>query len=107
MLWLMQCNENTALFRTLFIPDIGEEWSALLLRILQFSGHCQPGYGSVTFLTSSKQMRSGRFSAYRFNSSFTVTLPIVLILPAALGPAVYSASNRNDYQKQKKNVCGE
>jgi hypothetical protein len=28
--------------------------------------------------------------------------------PAALGPGVYSASNRNDYQKQKiNNVSGE
>jgi hypothetical protein len=26
---------------------------------------------------------------------------IRLILPAALGPEVYSASNRNEYQKQK------
>jgi hypothetical protein len=32
---------------------------------------------------------------------------IYLILPAALGPGVYSASNRNEYQKQKKNVSGE
>jgi hypothetical protein len=32
---------------------------------------------------------------------------ICLILPAALGPRVYSASNRNEYQKQKNNVCGE
>jgi hypothetical protein len=32
---------------------------------------------------------------------------IYLILPAALGPGVYSASNRNEYQKQKKNVPGE
>jgi hypothetical protein len=31
---------------------------------------------------------------------------IYLILPAALGPGVYSASNRNEYQK-KKNVSGE
>jgi hypothetical protein len=30
-----------------------------------------------------------------------------LILPAALGPRVYSASNRNEYQKKKNNVCGE
>jgi hypothetical protein len=30
-----------------------------------------------------------------------------LIHPAALGPGVYSASNRNEYQKQKKNVSGE
>jgi hypothetical protein len=27
--------------------------------------------------------------------------PIYLLLPAALGPGVYSASNRNKYQKQK------
>jgi hypothetical protein len=32
---------------------------------------------------------------------------IYLILPAALGPGVYSASNRNEYQKQKNNVSGE
>jgi hypothetical protein len=29
------------------------------------------------------------------------------ILPAALGPGVYSASNRNEYQKQNNNVSGE
>jgi hypothetical protein len=28
-------------------------------------------------------------------------------LPAALGPGVYSASNRNEYQKQKNYVFGE
>jgi hypothetical protein len=27
--------------------------------------------------------------------------------PAALGPGDYSASNRNEYQKQKNNVSGE
>jgi hypothetical protein len=32
---------------------------------------------------------------------------IRLILPAALGPGVYLASNRNEYQKQKNNVSGE
>jgi hypothetical protein len=31
---------------------------------------------------------------------------IYLILPATLGPEVYSASKRNEYQNQK-NVCGE
>jgi hypothetical protein len=32
---------------------------------------------------------------------------IYLILPTALGPMVYSAVNRNEYQKQvKKNVSG-
>jgi hypothetical protein len=32
---------------------------------------------------------------------------IYLILPAAEGPGVYSASDRNEYQKQKNNVSGE
>jgi hypothetical protein len=30
-----------------------------------------------------------------------------LILPAVINPDVYSASNRNEYQKQKNNVSGE
>jgi hypothetical protein len=30
-----------------------------------------------------------------------------LILPAAVGPGVYLASNRNEYQKHKNNVSGE
>jgi hypothetical protein len=32
---------------------------------------------------------------------------IYLSLPATLGPGVYSASNRNEYQKQKKKVSEE
>jgi hypothetical protein len=32
---------------------------------------------------------------------------IYLILPAALGPGVHSASNRNEYQKQKTKVSGK
>jgi hypothetical protein len=34
-------------------------------------------------------------------------LLIYLILPAALGPGVYSASKRNEYQKHKNNDSGE
>jgi hypothetical protein len=36
-----------------------------------------------------------------------MNISIYLILPAALGPEVYSASSRNEYQKQKSNVFGE
>jgi hypothetical protein len=32
---------------------------------------------------------------------------IYRILPAAQGPGVHSASNRNEYQKQKSNISGE
>jgi hypothetical protein len=34
-------------------------------------------------------------------------LSIYLILPAALDPGIDSASNRNEYQKQKNKVSGE
>jgi hypothetical protein len=34
-------------------------------------------------------------------------LSIYLILPVPIGPGVYSASNRNEYQKHKSNVSGE
>jgi hypothetical protein len=30
-----------------------------------------------------------------------------LILSVALGPGVYSVSNRNEYQKHKNNISGE
>jgi hypothetical protein len=33
--------------------------------------------------------------------------PIYLILSAALDPGISSASNRNEYQKQKNKVSGE
>jgi hypothetical protein len=36
-----------------------------------------------------------------------VIFSIYVILPAALGPPVNSATNRNEYQKQKNNVSGE
>jgi hypothetical protein len=32
---------------------------------------------------------------------------IYLILPAALDPGVYSASEKDEYQKQKNNISGE
>jgi hypothetical protein len=34
-------------------------------------------------------------------------LSICLILPAKLGPGIYLASNRNEYQKQKSYGSGE
>jgi hypothetical protein len=37
----------------------------------------------------------------------TPWVSIYLILPAALGPGVHSASNRNEYQKQENNVSEE
>jgi hypothetical protein len=32
---------------------------------------------------------------------------IYIILPAAMGLGIHSASNRNEYQKQENNVSGE
>jgi hypothetical protein len=36
-----------------------------------------------------------------------MNVSIYLIHPASLGPRLYSASNRNEYQKQTNNVSGE
>jgi hypothetical protein len=33
--------------------------------------------------------------------------PIYLMFAVALGPGVYSASNRDEHQKHTNNVCGE
>jgi hypothetical protein len=50
------------------------------------------------------------FNMGQLDSGFDIRwgdFKIYLILPAALGAGVNSASNRNEYQKQKNNVCGE
>jgi hypothetical protein len=39
--------------------------------------------------------------------NFNLIFSIYLILTAALGPGVYSASNRNEYQNNKNNVSEE
>jgi hypothetical protein len=41
-----------------------------------------------------------------FHFFFNVPNCFCLILPAALGPGIYSASNRNEYQKQQKCFWG-
>jgi hypothetical protein len=42
-----------------------------------------------------------------FDTRWGEFLKNYLILPAALGPGVYSASNKNEYQKGKNTVSGE
>jgi hypothetical protein len=37
----------------------------------------------------------------------SLDFPKGLIVPPVLGPGVYSAPNRNEYQKQRNNVSGE
>jgi hypothetical protein len=58
--------------------------------------------------------KSGVAEALCYNQKVTRSRPdqvntfsIYLILPAALGPEIHSASNRNEYQQQKSNVSGE
>jgi hypothetical protein len=38
---------------------------------------------------------------------YELNFPIYLIVPAALDRGIYSASNGNEYQKQKNNVSGQ
>jgi hypothetical protein len=55
-------------------------------------------------LTAAKDRQNKKLKKYPMRRFFQ----IYLILPAALGPGVYSAFNRNEYQKHKNNnVSGE
>jgi hypothetical protein len=58
------------------------------------------GWGTV-HATSWKVADSSPDEVITFFSS------IYMILPAAISPGVYSASNRNKFRKQKNNVSGE
>jgi hypothetical protein len=55
---------------------------------------------NIPYYATSREVAGSRLD--EVNDFFS----IYLILPAALGPGFYSASNRNEYQKQK-NVSGE
>jgi hypothetical protein len=59
--------------------------------------------GSVVVEALCYEQEGRRFDSRKSNFFF----PIYLILPAALGPEVHSASNRNEYQKQENNISGE
>jgi hypothetical protein len=50
-------------------------------------------------------LQAGR-SRFRVPTRLLNFFSIYLILSAALGPGVYSASNKNEYQKQKKIIYG-
>jgi hypothetical protein len=58
---------------------------------------------SVVVRALSKDLEGHGFETGRGKLIFL----IYLILPAALGPRVYSAPNRIEYRKQKNNVSGE
>jgi hypothetical protein len=49
------------------------------------------------------KLKGSRFDTRRREIMFS----IYLILLTALGPRIYSASDRNEYQKQKNNVSEE
>jgi hypothetical protein len=57
------------------------------------------GARSSALVEALRYKPEGRGFETRWGKWIFFTLP--LILPAALGPAVYSASNRNEFQKQK------
>jgi hypothetical protein len=60
---------------------------------------------------SSKLQIFSSLKLYHYNVGPNYFLHVLrfrnLILLVALGPGVYSASNRNEYQKHKNNVSGE
>jgi hypothetical protein len=58
------------------------------------------GHGLLRHYATSRKVAGSRPDDELYFSNY-------LTLPSALGPGVYSASNRNEYQKQKNNVSGE
>jgi hypothetical protein len=59
-----------------------------------------------TFKIQRRYVTNRKFAGSR-PDKVNAFLSIYLILPAALVPGVYSASNINEYQKHKNNVSGE
>jgi hypothetical protein len=59
------------------------------------------------FLLSVNISFFGHSFAPKFRASTFFFFSIYLVLPAPQGPGVCSASNRNEYEKQKNNVSGE
>jgi hypothetical protein len=83
----------------------------ILLLFLEMSSKCElhrlshiPAHGSVVVKALCYMLRGLGFET-RWGEWFFFF--IYLILPAALGPGVYSTSNRNEYQKQKNNDSGQ
>jgi hypothetical protein len=91
-----------------FLPDISAASTVLPIRLLKLRFHFQ----SVAWLCS-RGCLVVKALCYKpegcgFDTRLGTFLKFYLILPAALGPGVYWASNRNEYQKHKNNnVCGE
>jgi hypothetical protein len=87
---------RVALVRT----DISEDLSASFIRVTRIGE-----LGTTLAATSNRRML--RRLLVCLNIEYNLHQSIYLILPAVLGPGVYSASNRNEYQKHKNNVSGE
>jgi hypothetical protein len=75
-----------------------------LVFIYYLLNYCYVGARGSVVIKALCYKPEGRAFETRWGEWF---LSIYLILPVALGPGVYSASNRNEYQKDKNNVSGE
>jgi hypothetical protein len=67
---------------------------------MKHTQHCDYFISAESHATGRKVMGSSPDEVIEFFSMYP-------ILPGVLGPEVYSAPNRNEYQKQKNNVSGE
>jgi hypothetical protein len=97
--WIQVCNATDWLLGFQRGKVIVMDCLALLCRSVgwQLEGHSW-GPQLLGLLIISLRDRRGHWNFF---------FSIYVILPAALGLAVYSASNRNEYQKEKNNVSGE
>jgi hypothetical protein len=72
----------------------------ILKKVINHEIPCKVEIYSTILVTTSRKVAGSRPD--EVNERFS----IYLILPAALGPGVYSTFNRSEYQKQK-NVSGK
>jgi hypothetical protein len=97
---LLQAASSCSVPTFLRSVNVGEQICDVILRSLQLP---QGTRGSVVVKALCYKPEGHGFGT-RWGDWFS---SIYLFLPVALGPGVYSASNRNEYQKHKNNVSGE
>jgi hypothetical protein len=71
----------------------------------------QPGYDTLVLLNDYRLLYPMQNYKIReclcHHMSYLIRTVFLNFVNVALGPGVYSASNRNEYQKHKNNVSGE